>query len=95
MIMYLYSSRNRKSGQYGKLTTELYNADQIKELYAVSVKEAQESERVYLRELEVYCVGTLDTETGLIIPQNTFILDVGSLLGSVEHGKEEVVEQSV
>ena len=37
MIMYLYSSRNRKSGQYGKLTTELYNADQIKELYAVSV----------------------------------------------------------
>ena len=97
MIMYLYASKNKKSGQFGKLTTELYTKDQISQLYATSVKEAAENERVYLRELEVFCLGQLNTETGEIVPERTFVLDVATLIPGGENDvrKEDHVEQSV
>lgn len=88
MIMHLYSSRNKKSGQFGKLTTELYEPSQIVQLYANSVKEASDNDKIYLRELDIYHVGTLDTETGSITPLNEFLVDVSTLLGEVSHGKE-------
>lgn len=92
MIMHLYASKNKKSGQFGKVTTELYSKEQIIELYAASVKEAAENEKVYLKELDVYCLGSLDTQTGVIVPEQTFILDVATLLvgGDRDVRKEEV-----
>lgn len=97
MITYLYCSRNKKSGQFGKINCEIYTKDQIAQLYAASVKEASDDHKVYLRELEVYCLGSLDTETGDIKPERTFILDVATLLpgGVNDVGKEESVKQSV
>jgi len=83
MIMYLYATKNKKSGDFGKLSTELYNCDQIKDLYINSVKEAPEKQRVYLEELELYCLGSLDTQTGDIKSEKTFLID----LGSVVHGE--------
>lgn len=98
MILYLYASRNKKSGQFGKqVTCELYEKDQISQLYAASVKEASENDKVYLRELEVYCLGLLNTETGDIKPEKTFILDVATLLpgGEGDVRKEDHIKQSV
>ena len=91
MKSYLYCSRNKKSGQFGKINCEIYTKDQIIQLYAASVKEASENDKVYLRELEVYCLGSLETETGEITPEKTFILDVATLLpgGVNDVGKED------
>lgn len=97
MMTYLYCSRNKKSGQFGKINCEIYTKEQIGELYAASVKEASDNDKVYLRELEVYCLGSLNTETGDIKTEKTFILDVATLLpgGVNDVRKEETVKQSV
>lgn len=94
MTSYLYCSRNKKSGQFGKINSEIYTKEQIGQLYAASVKEASENDKIYLRELELYCLGTLDTESGEIMPEKSFVLDVATLVpgGVNDVGKEEVTQ---
>lgn len=82
MKLNLYVTRNKKSGQYGKIAAEIMSSEQIKESYACSVLEAPEDQKVYLKELEVYKLGEYDTVTGAIVacvPE--FLLDLGSCDG--------------
>ena len=66
MTLNIYATKNKKSGQFGKPVVEVYSVEQIKESYTCSFLEAPEEQKVLLRELEVYKLGTYDTETGSI-----------------------------
>lgn len=94
MIYYLYASKNKKSGHFGKISSEILTGEQILQLYANSALEAKENEQAYLKELEVYCLGTVDTETGIITSKVEYLLDIGSVIEGAKHGKEEA-KQSV
>ena len=83
MTTYIYATKNKKSGDFGKVSSEIYKPEQITDLYVNSVKEAPDDKRVFLEELEVYCLGSLDTKTGVISGSPQFLID----LGSVVHGE--------
>ena len=85
MKMYLYVTKNKKSGQYGQIKAEIMDNDQAKESYSISKLEAPVDQQKYLDELELYCLGTYDTASGEIVANNpVFLLD----LGAVIYGKE-------
>ena len=86
MTLHLYATRNKKSGQYGKITAEVMDEKQAIESYSVSKLEAPKDQQVYLDELELYCLGTYDSATGKIDAGDPiFLLD----LGAVEYGKSK------
>lgn len=85
MKMYLYVTKNKKSGQYGQVKAEIMDNDQAKESYSISKLEAPVDQQKYLDELELYCLGTYDTSSGVIVANDpVFLLD----LGAVTYGKE-------
>ena len=82
MILNLYATKNKKSGQFGKIAVEVLDSKEILESYTCSFLEAPEDQRVYLRELEVYKLGCFDTATGSIVAQSPeFLLDLGTIDG--------------
>lgn len=86
MKLEIYATRNKKSGQYGKLDLNVMNEKQAKESYTISALEADEKSKVLLNELDLYHLGSYDTETGAI----TSITPVHLLdLGAVKYGKSE------
>lgn len=87
MTCYLYATKNKKSGDFGKISTELYNRDQIKDLYINSVKEMPKDKQSLMSELELYSVGFIDTKTGVVTPQVEFLLDLGCVV--YEQGTSE------
>lgn len=83
MILKLYATRNKKSGQYGKIAAEILDPKEIVESYSCSFMEAPADQKVYLKELEVYQLGEYDTLTGKIValvPE--FLLDLGTIDGT-------------
>lgn len=85
MILRLYATRNKKSGQYGKIAVEIFDEKEICESYACSFKEAPEDQKVYLRELEVYKLGEYDTATGCIVAATPeFLMDLGAIDGKAK-----------
>lgn len=87
MIMYLYATKNKKSGNFGKVSTEVYEPEKAVVIYSTSAKEAHEKEKVYLAELDLYTLGTIDTQTGVITSKVEFLFDIGT----VYVGNEEKV----
>lgn len=82
MKLNLYATRNKKSGQYGKIAVEVLDSKQIVESYACSFKEAPEDQKILLKELEVYKLGEYDSATGVIVAVTPeFLLDLGSIDG--------------
>lgn len=85
MNLYLYATKNKKSGQYGQIKAEVMNNDQAKESYSISKLEAPSDQQKYLDELELYFLGTYDTASGQIVANDpVFLLD----LGAVTYGKD-------
>ena len=85
MKLYLYVTKNKKSGQYGQIKAEIMDNDQAKESYSISKLEAPVDQQKYLNELELYCLGSYDTASGQIVSNDpVFLLD----LGAVTYGKE-------
>lgn len=84
MILNVYATKNKKSGQFGKPDVQVMNHEQIKESYTCSFLEAPENQKVLLRELEVYCLGTFNTDTGIIVAEITYLMDFGGLDGKEE-----------
>ena len=88
MILHVYATKNKKSGQFGKPSVEVLDEKEIKESYTCSFLEAPEDQKVYLRELDVYKLGEYNTETGEIVADIVYLMDLGSLDGK---GKEASV----
>lgn len=87
MILTVLATRNKKSGQFGRFDLSPHQeAKPIIEQYSVAVLEADEKNLVLLKELELYCLGTFDTATGVIASKEPeFLLD----LGAVTYGGKE------
>ena len=81
MMLNVYATRNKKSGQYGKPDVQVMSEEQIKESYTCSFLEAPEEQKLLLRELEVYKLGTYDTETGVIAAEVSYLMDLGAIDG--------------
>lgn len=80
MILNLYVTRNKKSGQYGQIRGELMSQEQAKESYSISKLEAPADQSKLLDELDLYCLGTYDTATGKISAcEPVFLLDLGAV----------------
>ena len=89
MKLYIYATRNKKSGFYSKLTAEALDEDRAIEAYGRSVMEADEKAKLLLQELELYFIGEYDDSTGSISPVTPkFLLDLGALC-HVGQGKDE------
>lgn len=88
MILHVYATKNKKSGQFGKPSVEVFDEKQIKESYTCSFLEAPEDQKVYLRELDVYKLGEYNTATGEIVADIVYLMDLGSIDGK---GKETTV----
>lgn len=84
MILQVYATKNKKSGQFGKPSVEVMKPEQIKESYTCSFLEAPEDQKKYLRELEVYKLGEYDTATGKIVADIVYLMDLGSIDGKAE-----------
>ena len=90
MIVYLYATRNKKSGAYSKVTGEALEKERAIEAYSRSALEADEKSQILLSELELYYLGEYDDKTGSICPvKPEFLLDLGSII----HGREESVPE--
>ena len=82
MMLHVYCTRNKKSGQYGKIALESLDKDAIKESYTCSCLEAPEDQKILLSELEAYYLGEYDTKTGHIKSvEPEFLMDLGSVCG--------------
>ena len=47
MNLYLYATKNKKSGQYGQIKAEIMDNDQAKESYSISKLEAPVDQQKY------------------------------------------------
>jgi hypothetical protein len=95
MKLYIYATRNKKSGSYSKLGAEPLEEERAVEAYSRSVMEADEKAKILLQELELYFLGEYDDATGTISPvAPKFLLDLGTLC-HVGQEQTSVSEQSV
>lgn len=86
MTLEIYATRNKKSGQYGKPDFNVMNEKQAKENYTIAALEADEKSKILLAELDLYHLGSYDTETGAIVSiEPVHLLD----LGAVKYGGKE------
>lgn len=80
MILNVYATRNKKSGQFGKLDLQIMDKKQAVESYSISALEADEKSKILLKELDLYHVGTYDTATGKITGNDPeLLLDLGAV----------------
>lgn len=86
MILNVYATRNKKSGQFGKIDLQIMDKKTAIESYSISVLEADEKSKILLAELDLYYLGTYDTATGLIDDNKPELLID---LGAVSYGKDK------
>lgn len=80
MILHMYCTRNKKSGQFGKISVERLEKDEIKESYTCSVLEAPKDQLTLLSELEAYYLGDYDTVSGKVdAVEPEFLIDLGTV----------------
>lgn len=86
MIFNIYSTRNKKSGAYGKLDMQLFDEKEAIENYSTAYLEATKESQILFKELELYRLGEYDTITGELkgLDKPVFLLD----LGAIDNGKE-------
>lgn len=87
MTFEVYSTRNKKSGVFGKLDMQLFTEEQAIENYSTAYLEAGKENQILFAELELYHLGTYDTLTGAIkgFDKPVFLLD----LGAIDHGESK------
>lgn len=91
MILEIYATRNKKSGQFGKLDLQPFDEKVAIENYSVAYLEATEESKLLLKELDLYHLGHYDTETGIIDKVDpVLLLD----LGAVTYGGKKDDKQS-
>ena len=81
MIKYVYTTKNKKSGNFNAPVLQDFPKENAAEVYTISAKEAA-SEAI--KELEVYYLGTFDTKTGKFESSVEFLVDLGSVLNGSE-----------
>lgn len=77
MIKYVYTTKNKKSGNFNQPMLQDFDKDNAVEVYTIS---AQEANVEAVKELEVYYLGTFDTKTGIFSSLVEFIMDLGSVI---------------
>lgn len=94
MILNVYATRNKKSGQFSaKVDLQVLDEKQAIENYSVAKLEATKEMQVLYGELELYRLGSYDTETGKLMPvEPIFLLDLGAVK---YNGRKEEAAQSV
>lgn len=81
MIKYVYTTKNKKSGNFNAPVLQDFEKENAVEVYTISAKEAA-SEAI--KELEVYYLGTFDTKTGEFKSEVVYLLDLGSVVNGSE-----------
>lgn len=80
MKKYLYAYRNKLGGFFGNVFTD----DHEPAVYAESLQQSMFGATIEqlgaLCEDELYCLGTYDNLSGIVIAENTFILDVSAIV---------------
>lgn len=81
MILNVYATRNKKSGQFSaKVDMQVFDEKQAIENYSVAKLEATKEMQVLYDELELYRLGSYDTTTGKIdVIDPVFLLDLGAV----------------
>lgn len=94
MILNVYATRNKKSGQFSaKVDIQVLDEKEAIENYSVAKLEATKEMQVLYEELELYRLGSYNTETGKIEAiEPVFLLDLGAVK---YNGRKEEVTQSV
>lgn len=90
MILNIYATRNKKSGQFSaRIDIQVFDEKQAIENYSVAKLEATKEMQVLYDELELYRLGSYDTETGKLMPVDPiFLLDLAAV--KYNGRKEEV-----
>lgn len=89
MKLYCYATRNKKSGQFGKIDLQPFAEDVAKENYATAYLEATKESQLLLKELDLYFLGNYDTGTGQLLPVDpVMLLDLGAVTYGGENHKE-------
>ena len=86
MIYQVYVTRNKKSGQFGKLDLQPFDEKAAIENYSCAYLEATEESKTLLKELDLYHIGSYDTMTGVLAPITPVLLID---LGAVTYGRKE------
>ena len=94
MILNVYATRNKKSGQFSaKIDIQIFDEKEAIENYSVAKLEATKEMQVLFDELELYRLGSYDTETGKLMPVDPiFLLDLAAVK---YNGRKEEATQSV
>lgn len=80
MILEIYCTRNKKSGQFGKFDLQPFDEKVAIENYSVAYLEATDDNKLLLKELDLYHVGSYDTATGKIaVIDPVLLLDLGAV----------------
>lgn len=82
MIKYVYSSKNKLSGNFNMPVLQDFTKDNAAEQFSIS---ALENPTEQVKELEMYYLGTFDTKTGVFVNEVEFLVDLGAVL----NGREE------
>lgn len=73
MKLYLYSLKNRLSGQFERPVAEVYEPKVYPEYLGQSLALAEVEVLTRYKEYDVYCLGILDTKTGHITSNVDFL----------------------
>lgn len=88
MKKYIYASKNVKSGNFNMPTLQDFPKENAAEAFEISFKETRKEAVEAMKELDVYYLGTFDTKTGKICPEDPeFLVSGAAVLGSAD-GKE-------
>lgn len=81
MILEIYCTRNKKSGQFGKLDLQPFEEKVAIENYSIAYLEATEESKLLLKELDLYHIGSYDTATGKVLAiEPVLLLDLGAVV---------------
>lgn len=88
MIKYVYSTKNKLSGNFNAPQLQDFPKDNAAEVFTISAREAKAA-KDQLKELEVYYLGTFDSKTGAFTCEQEYILDLGSVIYDEQDGSKK------
>lgn len=66
MIMQVYAFKNKKSDNFNAPIFQYVPKEAAVEFFSVSVREMPADKKEYVKELDLYYVGTFDTKSGVL-----------------------------
>lgn len=88
MTYYLYSQYDKKASYYREVTCQKEDPTIVVEDFKHFVPYIKEENAVNLTDVDLYLVGTMDSETGEIIKTLEFILPLGDLIKKELEGRK-------